>query len=114
MPYINSKVNVKITKDQEILLKGKLGEAIKLIPGKSEEWLMVGFEQDCDLYFKGSNEEKIAFIEVKVFGTVRKPDIENLTSAICNIYEEVLSIPQAQIYIKYEEVSLWGWNGRNF
>jgi len=28
MPYINSKVNVKISKEQEILLKGKLGEAI--------------------------------------------------------------------------------------
>jgi len=114
MPYINSKVNAKITKEEEVLLKEKLGTAIELIPGKSEEWLMIGFEEDCCLYFRGNNEEKIAYIEVKIFGTVKKSDIDNLTGEICHIYEEVLSIPQSQIYIKYEEVSLWGWNGGNF
>ena len=44
MPFINSKVSVPLTDSEKETLKGKLGQAISLIPGKSESWLMVGFE----------------------------------------------------------------------
>lgn len=114
MPFINSKISVKITKEQEELIKSKLGKAISIIPGKSENWLMVGFEDEYKLYFKGEKFEKIAFVEVKIFGHANSEDFEKLTKEICNIYEEVLGIPQDKIYIKYEEVSEWGWNGSNF
>lgn len=114
MPFINSKLSMKITKDEEETIKSKLGKAIELIPGKSENWLMVGFEDEYSLYFKGIASEKIAFIEVKIFGSASKSAYDKLTSAICDIYNEVLSIPKDKIYVKYEEVSTWGWNGSNF
>lgn len=114
MPFINSKLSMKITKDEEETIKAKLGKAIELIPGKSENWLMVGFEDEYSLYFKGIASEKIAFIEVKIFGSASKSAYDKLTSVICDIYNEVLSIPKDKIYVKYEEVSTWGWNGSNF
>ncbi len=113
MPFINSKISVKITREQEETIKSKLGKAISIIPGKSENWLMIGFEDDYKLYFKGEKFEKIAFVEVKIFGQISSENSEKLTKEICNIYEEVLGIPQNKIYIKYEEVSQWGWNGNN-
>ncbi|BCN30298.1 phenylpyruvate tautomerase MIF-related protein [Anaeromicropila herbilytica] len=114
MPFINSKLSMKITKEQEVLIKTKLGKAIELIPGKSESWLMLGFEEECHLYFKGEASEKIAFVEVKIFGKANSSDYDRLTSAICDIYNEVLGMPKDKIYVKYEEVSNWGWNGSNF
>lgn len=114
MPFINSKISFKITKEQEESIKCKLGKAIELIPGKSETWLMVGFEEEYTLYFKGIASEKIAYIEVKIFGGASDNAYDNLTTAICNIYEEELGIPKDKIYVKYEEVSHWGWNGSNF
>ena len=114
MPFINSKISVKITKEQEEIIKKKLGKAISIIPGKSENWLMVGFEDGYNLYFKGEKFEKIAFVEVKIFGHASSNDFEKLTKEICNIYEEVLGISKDKIYVKYEEVSQWGWNGSNF
>ena len=57
MPFINNKTNVPISKAQEISVKEKLGQAISLLPGKSENWLMVGFEPECPLYFRGSDKE---------------------------------------------------------
>ena len=114
MPFINSKISVKITNEEKDIIKTKLGEAIELIPGKSENWLMVGFEDEYSLYFKGEASEKIAFIEVKIFGSTRKEVYSKLTGEICSIYNEVLGIPKDKIYIKYEEVSDWGWNGVNF
>ncbi|AGF59221.1 phenylpyruvate tautomerase PptA (4-oxalocrotonate tautomerase family) [Clostridium saccharoperbutylacetonicum] len=114
MPFIGSKVSVEISKEKEEIIKTKLGKAIELIPGKSETFLMVGFEDGYSLYFAGEKLEKGAFIEVKIFGKASKDAYANLTAEICKIYEEELEIPQNKIYVKYEEVSDWGWNGKNF
>lgn len=114
MPFINSKVNIPLSEEEKDTLKTKLGQAISLIPGKSESWLMVGFEDNCSLYFKGKNNTKLAFIEVKIFGHPSGRDYDRLTTEITRIYKEVLGIAQDKIYIKYEEVDHWGWNGGNF
>ncbi len=114
MPYINSKVNVALSEEDKEVLKTKLGDAISLIPGKTESWLMLGFEDECSLYFKGKCNTKIAFIEVKILGRASKRDYELLTAEISKIYKEVLGISQDKIYIKYEEAEHWGWNGTNF
>ena len=37
MPFITARVNVTITKEQELKIKAGLGKAIELVPGKSEE-----------------------------------------------------------------------------
>ena len=106
MPFIGSKVSVKISKEKEEIIKQKLGKAIELIPGKSETFLMVGFEDEYSLYFAGEKLEKGAFIEVKIFGSTSKDAYDKLTAE--------LGIPQNKIYVKYEEIQNWGWNGRNF
>ena len=41
MPYIKITTNIKITDDREKILREELGEAITVIPGKSEAWLIV-------------------------------------------------------------------------
>ncbi|MFA9466023.1 MAG: phenylpyruvate tautomerase MIF-related protein [Velocimicrobium sp.] len=114
MPFINSKISIKISKEEEITLKNRLGRAIALIPGKSESWLMVDFEDDCKLYFKGQEYEKIVFVEVKIFGDASKQALSSLTTEICNIYNEELLVDKDKIYVKYELVENWGWNGNNF
>lgn len=114
MPFINTKVNVKITVEQEKELKKKLGKAIELIPGKSESWLMISFEDECNLYFQGDNSCKIAYVEVKVFGEENKTAFANMTGAICDIFGDVLKIEPDKIYVTYEAVTNWGWNGNNF
>lgn len=114
MPFIGSRISMKISKEKEEIIKQKLGKAIELIPGKSETFLMVGFEDDYSLYFGGEKLEKGAFIEVKIFGKASKDAYDKLTTEICNIYEQELGIPQNKIYVKYEEVQEWGWNGKNF
>ena len=41
MPFIQLKTNAEINENDEKLIKSKLGELITIIPGKSENWLMV-------------------------------------------------------------------------
>lgn len=44
MPFIKVKTSCPITKEQESELKARLGKAIELIPGKSEAYLLLEFE----------------------------------------------------------------------
>lgn len=114
MPFINSKVTVKLSPEKEEAVKQRLGQAIAIIPGKSESWLMVGFEDEYTLYFKGEQCEKAAFVEVKIYGSADSQAYDQMTGEICRIYEEELGIPAGHIYITYQAVPDWGWNGGNF
>lgn len=114
MPFVNSKVTVKLTQDDKEVLKGELGKAVASILGKAENWIMIGFEDECSLYFKGNNDKPSAFVEVKIFGSASHDKFNQLTARICDIFQSRLSIPSDRIYVKYEEVDEWGWNGGNF
>lgn len=114
MPFINAKVSVKINEEKREAIKARLGKAIELIPGKSESWLMVGLEEEYTLYFKGQQSEKIAFVEVKIFGSASSSAYDKLTGAICTIMQEELGIPADKTYVTYQEIENWGWNGSNF
>ena len=114
MPYINAHVSVSLEKEKEIRVKEGLGKAIELIPGKTEKWLMVEFQDNCHLYFRGLQDAPLAFVEVKVFGEPEPDGCDALTGAICDIFAKELSIAPDHVYVKYESTVLWGWNGGNF
>lgn len=114
MPFINTKTNVKISKEKETILKERLGKAIEIIPGKSENWLMLNFEDNNKMYFRGDDSNNIAFIEVKIYGASTSDTYDKLTNAISTIIGEELDINLDHIYVKYEECEYWGWNGNNF
>ena len=84
MPFINSKVSVKITEEQEKELKTRLGQAISILPGKSESWLMTGFEDEYHLYFRGDNSQPAAFIDVALFGGPDRAAFERMTAELTN------------------------------
>ena len=113
MPYINSKVTVKLSQEKEENIKKRMGQIISMIPGKSENWLMVGFEDEHALYFRGEKCEKAAFVEVKFFGGASSQVYDEMTAEICRVYGEELGIPADHIYVTYQEIADWGWNGGN-
>ena len=113
MPFIDAKTTVKATDAQIKELTSLFGEAIALIPGKSEEWLMVNIEGEKKMAFAASFAD-CAILEVKIFGKASKESYDSLTERLCQAVGRVLGIDEARIYIKYEEVSVWGWNGFNF
>ena len=113
MLFINVKYSGAITPDNENNIKSALGSAVSVI-GKSENWLMVGFEPNCSLYFKGEKSPKIAFVDVSVYGSASKSAFEQFTGEVCRILGENLGVPADKIYVKYSPTENWGWNGGNF
>lgn len=113
MPYIKTRTNTTITVEQEQKIKEELGRAISLL-GKSESWLMLDFESNCHMFFRGTNGEKIAYIDVKIYGHGTRESFNNMTSEITRIITTNLDIPKENIYISYQEFDNWGNNGVNF
>jgi phenylpyruvate tautomerase PptA (4-oxalocrotonate tautomerase family) len=114
MPYISSKLTVKLSEQDKDYLKSRMGEIISEIPGKSEEWLMVAFSDEETIYFRGNNMEKAAYIEVKIAGTSEREYKNKITSLLCSLFKEKLNIPKDSIYVTFSEVKDWGWNGELF
>lgn len=113
MPFINTKYSQKITPEQELELKTALGSAVSVL-GKTESWLMLGFEQECSLYFRGEKSDKIAFVDVSLYGQASPAACDKMTAEICSIYTRVLGVPSDKIYVMYAPTDCWGWNGGNF
>ncbi|MBQ8577478.1 MAG: hypothetical protein IJ449_05875 [Clostridia bacterium] len=113
MPFIRTTTNRTVTKETADKIKSACGQAITLIRGKSEDWLMVEVRGDAALYFKGSD-APCAIAEVQIYGRANERDLDNLTDALTKTLAKALDVPAERIYVRYEEVAHWGWNGANF
>lgn len=114
MPYIDVKLTKSISDAEAAALKSELGKMIEVFPGKNESWLMCNIEDERNIWFKGDNSEDSAFVEVKLFGSVRGEAADKFTGLQCDYLENTLSIPSSRTYIRYEGGTDWGWNGSNF
>lgn len=111
MPFIQTRTNVKVSPEQKENIKKRLGEAASVI-GKSESWLMTEIIENCDMYFRGTNQEPMAYVDVKLYGN--SDNYDEMTKKITDITNSELGINPDHVYVSYEEFSNWGWNGKNF
>lgn len=113
MPFIDARFSTPVDAKKEEIIKQKLGKAISLI-GKSEAYLMVQIQGDCNLYFKGNKDADSAYFEVKLLGKSTKANYETLTKALCELASEELNINGNRVYVKFEEVEYWGFDSFMF
>ena len=113
MPFIRTTTNRTVACETADKIKSACGEAITLLRGKTEDWLMVEVTGDVNLYFAGTD-DPCAIAEVQLLGRANPAELENLTDAMTKILTEALDLSPERIYVRYEEVAYWGWNGKNF
>ena len=113
MPFINSKITVPVPQEKRDILKAEFGKAIAEL-GKTESYLMLGFEDNYDLYFAGKKLQKGAFVSVQVLCSIDSGKSQKMTARICDILQTHLDIPGNAVYVTYQGIKDWGWNGGNF
>ncbi len=111
MPSINVKTNAKLPKDKKEIIKRRLFDCISIIPGKSDNSLMVAVEDGVDMAFHRDAASRMAMVEVKLFGESTKDAYQRLTGAICMILSDEAGILSKNCFVKFEEVKYWGHNG---
>lgn len=112
MPFIKCKVSCEMTKEQELALKRRFGKAIELVPGKSEDYLLLEFENNCHLWLRGEQDAPISYIEAAIFGNEGHFGYDTFTAEITKAFTEVLGIQPDRVYIKYEDITAWGVSGQ--
>lgn len=113
MPFIDAKVSMPLSQEKKDSLKTKFGKAVAIIH-KPESYLMVGIQDNYALYMSGKSLSKGAFVSVSLFGNASPSDYSKMTAEICKIMEDELGIPGNAVYVTYQGISDWGWNGQNF
>lgn len=86
MPFIDSKITLTVPEDKREVLKSELGKAVSIL-GKPESFLMVGFEDNYDLYMGGKKLDKGAYVSVSLFGNASGEAYEKMTGKICEMIE---------------------------
>ena len=113
MPYITTTTNTKITDEKREIIKSEYGKALSLL-GKTESWLMLNFEDEKEMYFKGQSNAPMAFVDVSVFGKSTDEQCNAMTKEVCKILNNNLGISPDMIYVKFSGSSQWGWNNMTF
>ena len=114
MPFIDLKTTKTISEDNEARLRAEFGKIIELIPGKSEKWLMLNFEDCRRMAFAGTADRDTAYVNVELLGSTTDEVYDKLTRAICDAVSGELKVPYDRIYVKYAELKHWGFAGENF
>lgn len=114
MPFIIAKTNKSVSESQAEQIKRALGKAISLVPGKSEDYLLVEVQEKSRLYLRGRSDEAIAYITVSIFGNESHSGYAELTAEITRIFSEELGVPPANVYVKYDDITVWGAGGMCF
>lgn len=112
MPFIKTKASCPISQGQEKALKSRMGKAIELVPGKTEEYLLLAFEDNARLWLRGKNDEPAAYIEAAIFGNEGHAGYPAFTAQVAAIFHDVLGIAPENLYIKFEDISAWGVDGQ--
>ena len=114
MPYLRTRVNTPVNEEKTASLRRLFGEAISILPGKTERWLMVDIEENASLSLAGDGSRPLAMLEVELFGKSTPEAYQALTARLTEICEEVLGVAPDGVYVKYAEVEHWGFAGSNF
>lgn len=115
MPFLKIQINhaVDPSTAEGLLTKASRLMAEKL--GKPESYVMVQLQKESSMLFAGSN-APLAYLELKSIGLPNSSSTSDLSSALCTLIEQELSIPKDRIYIEFANSprDMWGWNGGTF
>lgn len=110
MPFINVKTTEKLSEEKKTAVEHKLTKAITTLPGKAEAHLMCAIEDGVSMMFH-CEKAPTAFVEVKILGKSTREAYEALTAKICALLDEEIGVSPDFCYVKFEEITNWGFNG---
>ena len=85
MPYIETKLSIKLNETQKDDLQKKLSDAAAVALSKPKAYIMTEIEDGKSLYMAGKELENGAYIDISLLGTAEKSACENLTQKILHI-----------------------------
>ena len=111
MPFISVSVSCTLTKAQKDDIKSRLGKLIEILPTKTEKSLMVDISDNHSIYYAGEENEKAAFIDLRIYKESPFDAKSEFFRRMCDMLGEVAGIDNDNIYFNVFELSNWGLKG---
>ncbi len=111
MPFIGVKTANKLTPSQKLAVKAGMGQAVELIPGKTESKLMMSIEDGLDLFFRGEEKTSCAFVEVRLKDEAAFEAKAAMTAKIFDVLEKEAGVAKDDAYVNIQEYPEWGSRG---
>ncbi len=114
MPYLKLETNQNLLPESRLQHLNNLSKGVAKILGKSENYVMIAFEDSKPMFFAG-NDQAAAFVELKSLG-LPEEQTTAFSSALCELIETQMGIHKDRIYIEFSAPArhMWGWNGKTF
>lgn len=110
MPYISITTSKILSETEKDDLKTALGVKLTIIPGKTEEGLMVDISDNHTMYFGGIKKEQ-AFVDVRCFKNTETEYKKAFATAVYEVMKQTIGLPQDAIYLNHTDYELWGAHG---
>lgn len=114
MPMVDSRISVKLDESQDALVHEALTQAAASALGKPAMYVMVQVQDGASLWMGGKKLEQGAYIHVRSFGSISRNAAESFAAKATEFLASKLGLDPAGIYISFEGISLWGWQGSLF
>jgi len=111
MPYMRVSLSRKLTEEQRQILYTKLGEALRLIPGKEPGMLMAEIEDGRQFYAFGKKQENFAFVDARYFSRAEYHAKRDFAVAVMKAIEDVAGTKPECISMNIFELSTWAGFG---
>jgi len=111
MPYVSVNLSKTVTPSQAKEIKSRIAEAIVLLPGKTEDVLMVQIDDGKTIFYQGAEMDNCAYVDARIYGTCALEHKQVFTKAMYMLFEEILGIHKSKMFLSILEYDTWGING---
>ena len=112
MPLIIVNTNLTLEKNQKDALKDAFGKAITILPGKTEQVLMIDISDGHTIYFHGEEPAGTAHVEVRLYGSSSFASKAEFTEAVYKLLEDIVGLDKDEVVVNFNEFSVWGAKGK--
>jgi phenylpyruvate tautomerase PptA (4-oxalocrotonate tautomerase family) len=114
MPMVDARITVSLEPDQNARVHSELTNAAAAALGKPAMYVMADVADGADLWMGGKKLERGAYIHLRSFGSISRSSAEKFAKKATDFLSSELGLDPAGIYVSFEGVELWGWQGSLF
>jgi len=108
MPLIRLSVSKELTEESRQQLVDGLGEAMRKIPGKGPEMLMVDLEEGKTMYIAGVTQENTVFADIQYFSNFKHSHKQEFTAAAFEAVNKAIGTAKDKMFLTITERNTWG------
>ena len=112
MPYLSMRVSRKLNEEERKTLEEEAGRLIALLPGKSEEGLMVDIDDGAGMRFRGVSGADCMYVDVRMYLASPHESKVKLADALLEAIRATTGIGADDVYMTFSEYPHWVVRGR--